>query len=209
MNTSSLTAFCSCLCKKPLSQELLPYCTRKQHSHRNIWSCLLPHLFHSGNGEWEASFYLKTSYSFCQQTGWTLKKSSRILSIHLRLVGHHAYKMLFCRQQSSAQAEWILCHLRHVHKTGFLKGSSAERWSEGTVIQIQINASTCGNNLIAFEEKNIPSPPKLASAVKLLPSFENYSVQTGNIATLPSCEVFFSPRKGNIYNCASWVKDRK
>lgn len=121
-STSPLTAFCSCLCKKLWSQELLPYCTRKQHSHRNIWSCLLPHLFHSGKGEWEALFYLKTSYSFCQQTGWTLKKSSRILFIYLRLVGHHAYKMIFCRQQSSAQAEWILCHLRHVHKTGLLKG---------------------------------------------------------------------------------------
>lgn len=195
------SVFCTCLSKKLLSWELLPFCTRKQQSHMNIQSCLLLCLFHSGNEEWETLFYQKTSYSFCQQTGWTLRKSSRILSMHLRLLGRHTYKM-FCRQKSSAQAEWILCHLRHAHQTGLLKGSSGEGWSEGSVIQIEMNASTCGKDLTVFEGKNILSPPKLAPAVRLLPSFENYSVQIGNIATLPSCDIlFFTKKKKHLQLC--------
>lgn len=49
--------------------------------------------------------------------------------------------------------------------------------------------------LTTLEGKNIPSPAKLAPAARLLPSFENYSVQIGNIATLPSCEVLFFTKK--------------
>lgn len=193
-STSSFTAFCTRLSKKLFSQEQLPYCTRKQHSHRTHGAACFP-TSHSGNREWEPFFYLKISYPFCQQTGWTLRKSLTIVSIHLRLLGCHAYKTLFCRQQSSAQAEWILCHLRHAQQTGFLKGSSGEGWPEGTVIQIQMNASTCGKDLTTFEEKKYFLPTQLAPAVRLLPSFENYSVQIGNIATLPSCEVLFFTRK--------------
>lgn len=157
---------------------------------------------HSGNGEWEPFFDLKISDPFCQQTGWTLRKSLKIVSIHLRLLGCHAYKTLFCRQQSSAQAELILCHLRHAHQTGFLKGSSGEGWPEETVIQIQMNASTCGKDLTAFEEKKYFLPTQISSSCQIVASFENYSVQIGNIATLPSCEVlFFTKKKKHLKLC--------
>jgi len=69
----------------------------------------------------------------------------RILSIHLRWWD--------TRQRSSAQAEGILCHLRRHHHTGFLKGSSGEKPSQGRVIQIQMNTSTCGEDLTAFGEE--------------------------------------------------------
>lgn len=65
-----------------------------------------------------------------------------------------------------------------------------------------MNASTYGKDLTLFEEKNIPSPLKLAPAVRLLPSLENYSVQIGNTATLPSYEVlFFTKKKQHLQLC--------
>lgn len=192
--------FCTCLSKKLLSWELLPFCTRKQHSHTNMQSCLLSYLFHSGNEEWETLFYQKTSYSFCQQTGWTLRKSSRILSMHWDcwdathtkcFVGRKALPRLSDNLPSQA------CPPNRVTK--------GELWRRVITRKCHPNWNECFNlwqRPYVFEEKKILSPPKLAPAVRLLPSFENYSVQIGNIATLPSCNVlFFAKKKKHLQLC--------
>lgn len=121
---------------------------------------------HSGNGEWEPFFYLKISYPFCQQTGWTLRKSLRILSIHLRLLGCHAYKHFVGSKALPRLSEYSA--IWHAHQTGFLKGSSGKGWSEGTVIQIQMNTSICGKDLTAFEEKKNFLPNQISSSYQIV-----------------------------------------
>lgn len=109
-STSSFTAFCTCLSKKLLSQEQLPYCTRKQHSHRNTKSCLLPH---PSLRQWRVGAFLLLEHiiSFLP-TNWLDSKEKFKDSLHtFKTAGMPCIQTLFCRQQSSAQAEWILCHL--------------------------------------------------------------------------------------------------